>query len=83
VWLWQASGPGRFTGITDDDRAARTAAARCLASGQAQSATVEAATLVLGVSSVTDDYERTGTGWTGRRSDRGVRWTPLASRLSA
>lgn len=84
VWLWSASGPGRFTGVTDDDHAARTAAAACITtSGRAESATVEAASLVLGVSSMTDFYQRTGTGWTGRRSGRGVRWTPLAARLSA
>ena len=83
VWLWSASGPGRITGVTDDNHAARTAAAVCITSGRAESATVEAASLVLGVSSMTDFYQRTGTGWTGRRSERGVRWTPLAARLPA
>lgn len=83
VWLWSASGPGRFTGITGDDQAARTAAARCLASGQAETATVKQASLVLGVSSLTDFYQCTGTGWTGRLSDRGVRWTPFAAGIPA
>jgi transcriptional regulator with XRE-family HTH domain len=36
------------------------------------------ALLVLGVASVMDAYQRAGVGWTGRRSDRGVYWTPLA-----
>ena len=83
VWLWSTSGPGRFTGVTDDDHAARTAAAAYITSGRAESATVEAASLVLGVSSMTDFYQCTGTGWTGRRSNWGVRWTPLAAGVPA
>jgi hypothetical protein len=83
VWLWQAGGPGRFTGVTDDDHAARQAAARCITSGQADTATVEAAALVLGVSSLLDFYQRTGTGWTARRSGRGVCWVPFAPGVPA
>lgn len=74
LWVWDA---GRHHGITDDDQAARIAAAQCIVNGHAKTATVEAATLVLGVSSVTDAYQRAGVGWTGRRTDRGIRWTPL------
>jgi hypothetical protein len=83
VWLWEADGPGRFRGVSDDEDEARQAAARCLISGQAQTASVEAATLALGVSSVEDAYQRAGVGWTGRRTDRGVRWTPLAPGVPA
>lgn len=77
VWLWEADGPGRFRGVSDDEKAARLAAAECITGGQADTAAVEAASLVLGVSSLVDFYQRTGTGWTGRRSNRGVCWVPL------
>lgn len=79
VWLWDASGPGTFRGIAGDDGAARRAAARCITSGQAQAATVEAASLTIGVSSLTDCYRRTGTGWTARRSGTGVCWAALTA----
>lgn len=78
VWLWEADGPGRFRGVSDDENAARLAAGACITSGQAESAVVEAASLVLGVSSLVDFYQRTGTGWTGRRSARDVCWVPLS-----
>jgi hypothetical protein len=79
LWLWDA---GRCHGIAGDDTRARQAAAKCLISGQAQMASVEAASLVLGVSSLTDIYIRSGTGWTGRRSDRGIRWSPIVRATS-
>ena len=79
VWLWQASGPGRFRGVTSDDRAARRAAVQCITSGQAETATVEAASLTIGVSSLTDCYRRTGMGWTARRSGAGVCWASLTA----
>ena len=79
VWLWDASGPGRFQGITGDDHAARLAAAKCIASGAAETATVEAASLTIGVSSLTDCYHRTGTGWTARRAGAGVCWAVLTA----
>jgi hypothetical protein len=77
IWLWSATGPGTFSGVTDDDHAARLAAARCIASGQAETATVEQASLVIGVASLTDTYCRTGAGWAGRRSGAGVAWSPF------
>lgn len=83
IWLWSAADPGKFSGVTDDDHAARLAAARCITSGQAETATVEAASLVLRVSSLTDFYHRTGIGWTARRSDWGVCWVPLATGIPA
>ena len=76
LWLWDAD---HCHGIADDETRARQAAARCLISGQAQRATVEAASLVLGVSSVMDAYQRAGVGWTARRTGRGVYWTPLSA----
>lgn len=83
VWLWQASGPGQFCGITGNDDAARRAAAQCITSGAAETAIVEAASLMIGVSSLTDCYHRTGTGWTARRSGTGVRWAALIDRGQA
>lgn len=77
LWLWQASGPGNFSGITGDEQAACRAVSECIAAGQAQTATVEAASLVLGVPSLADAYRRTGTGWAARRTCRGIYWTPL------
>jgi hypothetical protein len=79
VWLWQASGPGKFRGITGDRDAARRAAAGCITSGAAQTATVQAASLVIGTSTLTDCYRPTGTGWTARRSGTGVRWAALTT----
>ena len=83
IWLWSAAGPEKFSGVTDNDDAACLAAAECITSGQAETATVEAAGLVLGVSSLTDCYRRTGVGWTAHRSDQGVCWVPLAAGISA
>jgi hypothetical protein len=79
VWLWQASGPGKFRGITDDRDAARRAAAGCITSGKAETATVERASMVIGASSLTDYYQPTGTGWTARRNGARVRWTALTT----
>jgi len=76
LWLWDA---GHCHGVADDETRARRAAGQCIISGQAETATVEAASLVLGVASILDAYRRAGVGWTGRRSDRGVYWTPLAA----
>lgn len=83
IWLWSAAAPGKFSGVADDDHAARLAAAKCITSRQAETATVEVASLVLGVSSLTDGYRRTGIGWTARRSDHGVCWVPLAAGMPA
>ena len=83
VWLWEADGPGRLRGVSGDEKAARLAAARCITGGQAETATVEAASLVLGVSSMTDFYQRTGTGWAARRSGQGVCWIPLVAGIPA
>jgi hypothetical protein len=83
VWLWEADGSRRFRGVSDDENAARLAAARCITSGRAETATVEAASLVLGVSSLSDFYYRTGAGWRARGSGAGVCWVPLAAGMPA
>ena len=83
VWLWRANGPRNYSGVTDSDHAARRAAAECITNGQAETAIVEAASLVLGVSTMTDFYQRTGTGWTACDSDKGVCWVPLAAGIPA
>jgi hypothetical protein len=83
VWLWDASGPGTFRGITGDDGTARRAAAQCITSGKADTATVEKASLTIGMSSLTARYIRTGTGWTARRSGGRVRWAALTARRQA
>jgi hypothetical protein len=79
VWLWDAGGSGQFRGVAGDDHAARRAAAQCITSGAAETATVEAASLMIGLSSLTDCYHRTGTGWTARRSGAGVGWAALTA----
>lgn len=76
LWLWDAD---RYHGVAGDETRARQAAAKCLISGQAQMATVEAGSLTLSASSMTDTYIRSGIGWTARRTERGVYWTPLVA----
>jgi hypothetical protein len=75
LWLWDASGPGHCAGVTDDQAKAREAAEACIASGQASSARVEGAHLVLGLA-LTSVYERTGVGWVAQCRDSGVSWVP-------
>jgi hypothetical protein len=79
AWLWQASGPGHFRGVTGDRDAARRAAAGCITSGAADTATVQAANLAIGASSLTDCYQPTGIGWTAHRGGAGVRWAALTA----
>lgn len=79
LWLWDASGPGRYRGITDDETRARAAAEACINSGQAASARVERACLVMDGWWLHSQYHRTGTGWTARRSAAGVRWATLTA----
>lgn len=79
VWLWEASGPGQFRGVTGDRDAARRAVVGCITSGAAQTATVQAASLVIGAASLTDCYRPTETGWTARRRGTGVCWSALTA----
>lgn len=76
VWLWDAFGPVRSRGVTDNPGAARRAAEGCLHTG-ADSARVENALMVLSASSLTYNYARLGTGWSARlRNDR-ISWRQL------
>jgi hypothetical protein len=84
VWLWAACGPARNgIGITDDEARARQAAETFLGTGQASSARVEMARAYLGVRTLTSGYERTGRGWTARRRDGRVTWTPFTAELAS
>jgi hypothetical protein len=75
VFLWDA---GSLSGITDDEKRARWAAAACIRSGQATAARVERALALPGIATLIFDYHRTGTGWSAqRRSDGRVAWMPL------
>lgn len=75
LWLWDASDPGQYRGITDNETSARSAAAACITSGQATAARVEPALFAIdgGLSS---GYQPTGTAWTARASGQRVRWVP-------
>lgn len=80
VWLWDARGCGRRgSGISDDRRRARRAAAALLRSG-CDGAVVEEAVAELGMATLTSGYRRTGQGWQAQPGPRGrVRWQPLPS----
>jgi hypothetical protein len=78
VFLWDA---GSLSGVTDDEKRARRAAAAGIRSGHATAARVEKALALPGTSTLVFDYYRTGTGWTAeRRSDGRVSWVPLPGR---
>jgi hypothetical protein len=74
VWLWDA---GKWCGVGNSDRAAVAAAEACIASGAAGTARVELARLVLSPR-LEPGYERSGTGWTGRRDGGRIAWTDLS-----
>jgi len=73
VWLWQASGPGQFRGITDDETKARRAAESCITRGLAAAARVESARFVMNAG-LHASYQRTGSAWAARASGHRVRW---------
>ena len=78
VWLWDVDGSERAGhGVTDDEQRARQAAEACLRTGQATGAQVELAQLVNGFTALTVYYQRTGDGWTARRSAGQIIWAPL------
>ncbi len=83
VFLWDACGPGRFRGVTDDEGRARQAAEACLADGRAQSARVELARSVLDIPDLTTDYQRTGQGWMALRRDGRVTWAPFTEQAAS
>jgi hypothetical protein len=75
VFLWDA---GSLSGVTDDEKRARRAAAACIRGGHATVARVEKALALPGIYTLVFDYHRTGTGWVAqRRSDGQVSWAPL------
>jgi hypothetical protein len=79
VWLWDAHGPDcSASGVSDDKKRARQAARESLRRTGAEVALVEQAYIALELGTLAFGYQRTGTGWTGRRNQRGaVRWQPL------
>jgi hypothetical protein len=78
VWIWAASGPGDFCGVTDDPERARDAAAGCISSGEASAARVESARARLGTGWLTEGYVRSGHGWTATAAGGGtVVWKPV------
>lgn len=79
VWLWDADGPLRTgRGVSGDEKGARRAAAAFLAAGHAKAARIEQAVAVIGVTALTDGYQRTGNGWQASASGEAVTWEPLA-----
>jgi hypothetical protein len=75
VWLWDA---GSARGVTDDESRARRAAEAFMRSGRADTARVEKALAVTGISALASGYLRTGHGWTAQpRRDGLIRWVPL------
>jgi hypothetical protein len=82
LWVWDACGPGHCGGVTDNDARARQAAEACITSGQASTAKVEGARLAIGPA-LTSVYARTGHGWTARRRDNRITWTPFTADLAA
>jgi hypothetical protein len=79
LWLWDASNPGQYHGVTDNETSARKAAETYINNGQATVARIEPAHLVMDGWWLHSRYQRTGTGWTARRSGRGVCWVQVTS----
>ena len=79
VWLWDAPGLARCaSGVTIDYARAREAARACLTAGQATTALVQAAELVVGRNVLDPCYARFGESWQARRTrGGGIRWHPL------
>jgi hypothetical protein len=77
LWLWDVQGPAHFCGVTDSDIRAREAAEACVTGACTDTALVEKARLVLGMT-LTSDYERTGNGWRLSRDCAGrISWLPF------
>jgi hypothetical protein len=79
VWLWDAPGLACCaSGVTIDYARAREAARACLAVGQATTALVQAAELVVDPDVLDSCYARFGCRWQARRTTGGgIRWHPL------
>jgi hypothetical protein len=76
VWIWDANGPAvDACGVTGTAEAARRAAGSLLASGRADAARVEQATMVIG-RALTYDYCLTGCAWAARMEAGRPVWVP-------
>ena len=78
LWLWEASAPSPRRGITDDEATARDVAESCITSGQASTARVEQARLVMNGWWMNSEYQRTGVGWSAQLRNGKVTWKSLA-----
>jgi hypothetical protein len=79
VWIWDASGPAADAcGVADTAEAARHAADSLLENGQAVSAHIEQAAMVIGRAALTYDYCPAGRGWDARLESGVPVWTPVA-----
>lgn len=77
VFPWQADGADRgVRGVSGDQVSAQEAAAKCLQSGEATTARIEAATTEIGTQTLIDGYRRTGEAWQALLSDGRVTWVP-------
>jgi len=79
VWLWDASGPRDYCGVTDAEAGALGVAEELIADGRASTARVEQAYAHMGGLWIKSGYQRTGAGWSAIRTDDGaVSWVPLS-----
>lgn len=77
VWIWDAAGPAADAcGVAGTAEAARRAAGSLMTSGQARTARVEQAALVIG-RALTYDYCPTGPAWSARLEPGGLTWVPV------
>src|ERR1700761_8235851 len=59
LWLWDASDPGHYRGVTDSETSARRAAESCITRGLATAARVESARFAMDWA-LHASYQRTG-----------------------
>ena len=76
LWLWDASTPGQYRGVTDSETSARRAAEVCITRGLATAARVESARFAMNAG-LHASYQRTGIAWAARASGRRVHWSPV------
>ena len=76
LWLWDASSPGQYRGVTDSETSARRAAEACITRGLATAARVESARFAMNAG-LHASYQRTGNAWAARASGQRVRWVPV------
>jgi hypothetical protein len=78
LWLWDASNPGHYRGVTDSETSARRAAAACITRGLATAARVESARFAMNAG-LHASYQRTGNAWAARASGQRIRWFPVSA----